>query len=518
MEVINDVALKLQLRHPQKVLSVIPDSKLIEQHEDGRGVVIVRWGVEQAQVLKNLNIKNVPSPISRKYAWPGSRTPFAHQIQTSSFLTLHRRAFVFNDAGTGKSASVIWAADYLMSKKIINRVLVICPMSVMQAAWMGDLFQTAMHRSADIAHGSREKRKQVIRGDAEFVIINFDGVKIMSKEIAQAGFDLVVIDEANYVKNANTDRWKAINGLIRPSTWLWMLTGTPASQSPTDAFGLAKMMNPTSVPRSFNLFRDQVMTKISLYKWTPKSDAIHRVNQILQPAIRFTKDECLDLPDIIYTTRDVPLSSQQKKLYDQLRKSMVANCAGETVSAVNAAVGLQKLAQASAGAVFTDNDKVIELDIAPRYNVLTEVLDEAPEKVLVFAAYTHVLDQLHEKLTGDGYTVEMIRGDVSATRRAKVIDDFQNKSDPRVLLIQPQAASHGVTLHAASTIVWWGPVFSYETYVQANARIHRAGQTKKCRVVRLQGSPVERLRFAHLDKAEDTNESLLKMFKEVLTM
>lgn len=515
---IENRALKLKLRNPQRVLEVIPKSKKIATHPDGSADVLVHWGLEESQVLKNLRIKNVPSPIIAKYNWPGTREPFVHQKQTAAFLTLNRRAFVFNDPGTGKTLSMIWAADYLLNVKQIKRVLVICPVSVMKAAWVNDLFHGAMHRTVEVAHGSRAQRIAALNQNTDFVIINFDGVEIMQQELVDGGFDLVIIDEANYVKTATTNRWKAINRLLRPDTWLWMATGTPASQSPLDAYGLVKMMHPTTAPRSFGLYRDMVMSKVTMYKWVPKLSAVETVNRLLQPAIRFTKDQCLDLPDIVYTTRDVPLTKQQQKLYDQLRKNMAAVAAGETISAVNAAVGLQKLLQVSAGSVYTDDKATVELDIGERFKVLLEVIDSTENKVLVFVPYTNTLESLEEKLIAKGYSVGVIFGKISATKRADIIKRFQEQDTPRILLIQPQAASHGITLHAADTIVWWGPIMSYETYVQANARIHRAGQKNKCLVVRLQGSPVEQKRYKALDTCEDTNQSLLEMFQEVLTM
>ena len=130
------------------------------------------------------------------YSWPRPHgfTPFAHQIQTADFLTKHRKAFCFNEQGTGKTASVIWATDYLMTRGIIKRVLIVCPLSVMKAAWQEDLFKFALHRRVDVAHGSLAKRKKVIDGNAEFVIINFDGVEIVKNDIIAGEFDLIVID------------------------------------------------------------------------------------------------------------------------------------------------------------------------------------------------------------------------------------------------------------------------------------------------------------------------------------
>ena len=182
---------------------------------------------------------DAPSPMDKEYEWPGLYKPFAHQRVTASFLALRDRAFCFNEAGTGKTSSVIWAADYLMTQGLVQRVLVICPLSIMYSAWQADIFKTAMHRSVAVAYGDNNKRKKVINGEYEFVVINFDGVATVAEDISKAGFDLIVIDEANAYKTVSTKRWKTLAKLLTPTTKLWMLTGTPASQSPEDAFGLA---------------------------------------------------------------------------------------------------------------------------------------------------------------------------------------------------------------------------------------------------------------------------------------
>ena len=172
--------------------------------------------------------------------------------------------------------------------------------------------------------GTRQKREEVISGNYEFVIINFDGVKVVRDALAQGGFDLIIVDEANAIKSVTTDRWKAVASLIKPDTRLWLMTGTPASQSPLDAYGLAKLVNPGGVPKFFGAFRDMVMVKVTQYKWLPRMDSQDIVFKALQPAIRFTKAECLDLPDLLYTTRNVPLTKQQTHYYELIRKEMVA--------------------------------------------------------------------------------------------------------------------------------------------------------------------------------------------------
>ena len=510
MQIVKNKAVLLKLRNPQQVIDLIPKSKKLPNDH-----VIVNWGLDETHVLNNLAIK-VPSPIESRYKWTGKLKPFEHQKSTASFLTLHKRAFCFNEQGTGKTASAIWASDYLMKQGKVKRVLVVCPLSIMDSAWRTDLFTFAMHRTVDVAYGDAKKRKKIINQGADYVIINYDGVEIVADEIAKGGFDLIIADEATHYKNAQTKRWKVLNKLLTPDKWLWMMTGTPAAQSPLDAYGLAKLVNPNAVPKFFGAFRDKVMVKITQFKWVPKEDSVTTVFNALQPAIRFTKEECLDLPDMVYVKRQIEMTRQQKKYYNLLKDKMTMQAAGEQITAPNAAVNMNKLLQISCGAVYTDDGEALEFDIKHRYKVLKEVIDESSKKVLVFVPFKHVIDILVDKLAVDGIDAEIIRGDVSAPKRTEIFKRFQTMPDPKVLVIQPQSAAHGVTLTAANTVVWWGPTSSLETYAQANARVHRSGQDHKCTVVQLQSSPVEKRIYSLLDNRINIHTRIIDLYKDLL--
>lgn len=517
MEIINDKVLVVRTKFPSRITETIKKSKVVQKKGEVSEVA-VNWGLKEAQTLRTLNLKNVPSPIVRDYKWPGIYPPMAHQKDTASFFTLHKRAFCFNEQGTGKTAAAIWAADYLMTQNVIRRVLIICPLSIMQASWQSDLFKCALHRRVGVAHGSREKRRAVVDSSAEFVIINYDGVETVANEIISDGtFDLIIVDEANAYKNVQTKRWKALKALLKDDTWLWMMTGTPAAQSPTDAFGLAKMNVPHNVPRFFGAFRDMVMYNISRFKWIPKGNAQEVVFAALQPAIRFTKEECIDLPEITYTARHAPLTPQQEKYYKILKDEMLLVAAGEEVSTVNAATNLNKLLQISGGAVYTDAGNVIEFDVSNRLSVVQEVIDEASHKVLVFVPFTHTIQLLKDYLTKQHITCEVINGDVSVNKRTDIFKRFQEQPDPRVLLIQPQAASHGVTLTAANVVIWYAPVTSIETYLQANARIHRQGQKNPMTVVHVTGSAVENKLYAMLQNKLNTHTQLVDLYKNEIS-
>jgi SNF2 family DNA or RNA helicase len=515
MEIVNNKALLVRTKNPDKITSYIEKSRVVEQIADGVFDVLVHWDLVNTKVLQNLGFKKAPSPIETQYKFPGIYKPFEHQKTTAAFMTLHQRAFCFNEQGTGKTASIAWAADYLMTHGYIKRVLIICPLSIMDAAWRADLFKTLMHRRVDIAHSSsREKRIKVIESNAEFVIINPDGVESVRDEIALGGFDMIVIDECTSLKNPTTRRWKVINSLVRQDTWLWMLTGTPAAQSPMDAYGLAKIMNPKSVPSFIGAFRDKVMNKVTQFKYAPKPEAQQIVHNILQPAIRFTKEECLDLPEILYTDRNTPLTVQQKKYYSILKAEMLIQTDDEDISAVNAAVNMNKLLQISSGAVYTDTGRVMEFDCGNKLAEMLAVVQETSHKTLVFCNFKHSIDIVQTYLTKHKITSEAVHGGVAAKKRAEIFTSFQTESKIQVLVIQPQAAAHGVTLHAANSIVWFGPVTSAEIYLQANARVHRAGQKNPCTVVHLVSSPVEKRLYRALQDRTLAQGSLLDMYKQ----
>jgi len=451
-----------------------------------------------------------------EYEWPRPHgfTPFDHQKTTSEFLVNNRKAFCFNEQGTGKTASVIWAVDYLMQLGLVKRVLVICPLSIMKSAWQQDLFKFAIHRTVSVAYGAAKKRKEIVNAGNEFVIINFDGVGIVKKEIIDGGFDLVVVDEASAYKNNHTVRWRDLRDLMKSIKGLWMLTGTPAAQSPVDAFGLARLVNPTAVPLYVSHFKDQVMYKVSDFRWVPRPEAKTIVHKALQPAIRFEKKDCLDLPPVTFVDRDAPLTPQQLVYYKKLKQEMLIEADGEEISAVNAAVKINKLLQISGGAVYTDNREVVEFDVSSRLKVVHEVVDETSNKVLVFVPFTHTIELLEKYLTKHGITNEIINGSVSVNRRTDIVTHFQNNEQPKVLIIQPQAASHGLTLTAADTIIWYAPCTSVETYLQANARIDRPGQVNAMTIVHLSGSQVERRMYSLLRGNVANHSEIIDLYKQ----
>jgi SNF2 family DNA or RNA helicase len=514
MEIVNNKALLLRTRNPDKY-QILPRSLIVEQDSVG-ATVMVKWGLDEVRVLQNLGVRKLKSPIVGRYKWPGRYKPMEHQVDTSSFLTINRKAFCFNDPGTGKTLSALWAADYLMRIGEVRRVLILCPLSIMHSAWMGDLQSSIIHRSAIIAHhSSPSKRISMVLGEYEFVIANYDGVKIIGDAVIKDGrFDLIIVDEANAYKNVSTDRWRALNRIVTPDTYLWLMTGSPASQSPEDAYGLARLVCPDRVPRFKTAWRDKVMLKATAFKWVPRHGSKELVHEALQPAIRYEKAQCLDLPPVLTETREVPMTPMQLQFYNQLKQQALIRTSGETISAVNAAAEVSKLLQISCGAAYSDDGETVEFDATPRLRVLEEVLRETTRKVIVFALFRSSIATMAEYLRKKGIPNEEIHGGIKPAKRGEIIGRFQREKEPRILLMQPQATAHGITLTAADTVVFFGPLMSVEQYTQAIARADRKGQNSdKVTVVHIQSSPIEQKMYKALGGKVDDNRLLTDMFR-----
>ena len=215
-------------------------------------------------------------------------------------------------------------------------------------------------------------------------------------------------------------------------------------------------------------------------------------------------------------TSDVELTPQQEKYYKAMKSFMMLQAAGEEISAVNAAANMNKLLQISCGAVYSDTGEVVRFDASNRLNVMDEIIDESDKKTIIFAPFRHTIEMIKDHLDSRNVGTLYIHGDVSPAKRGQIIQDFQNNEEYKVIVIQPQAASHGITLTAASSVIWFGPTSSVDTYLQANARAHRKGQDTKVTVFMIQGSPVEKHIYNMLETRVDSHVDLISMYKEIL--
>jgi len=508
-------ALLVPTSNPKHLLQLIPAAK--HATLKGKHVVVMRHTLEATKVLRNIGVP-APSPIKYHYKWSGRYSPFEAQRETAAFLTLHNRAFVLNDIGTGKSLASLWAFDYLRSIGTVNRMLIVSPLSTLERTWADEVFRHFPQYTTSVLYGSRDRRVALLNQEADIYIINHDGVKILVDEFAnRRDINIVVIDEiAQCARNAGTDRWKVLNEVVNRQgipRVAWGLTGTPTPNLPTDAWAQARLLVPSNVPPYFTRFRDTVMRQVGPYGWIPREDYQDAVHSAMSPAIRFTRDECIDLPPCLYETRTVQLTNAQDKAYTSMFNTLKVEASKGDIIAVNEAVKMLKLLQIVCGVAYDNDGNEVTIDAKPRLNAVKEVVDDAGSKVIVFVPFVSAVKLLSAFLTDSKIGNEMIYGGVSKSSRDRIFHEFQTDPTLRVLVAQPAAMSHGLTLTEASTVVWYAPIVSNDIFEQANGRITRPGQTQKQFIVMLEGAPVERRIYARLRNKQKVQGVLLDLVK-----
>ena len=504
-------AIALKLNNPQRVLECIPTAHIMPKYDN---LVVLPHKPEEVRVLRNLGIK-APAPIMHYYDWVGDFTPYAHQKSTAAFLTMNKKALVLNEIGTGKTQSALWAADYMMNMGVINKVLIISPLSTLERVWGDAIFKGMLHRRHVVLHGTAKRRRKLLATDVDFYIVNHDGFSIISDE-AIGMFDLVIIDEAAVYRTPNTTRFRLFSKWMtsNPDVRLWLMTGTPTPNNPTDAWSLAKLVDSPYAPRTYGGFRDQVMEKFGRWSYQPKAGALDTVKHVLQPAVRYTRDECFDLPPTVFQTREVKLTAEQQMHYDRMMKAFITDVVGgEQITAVNEAVKLQKLVQIACGVAYNDAGENVELDCKPRVRAVLDTIEEVGGKVIVFVPLTGTLHMLEKELSKH-YTVGVVNGAVSSKKRNVIFQNFQERVDPKIILAHPATMAHGLTLTAASSIIWYGPITSNEQYVQANGRIEGIGKRHTSNVVHIEATKLERKMYKRLENKQRLQGLLLDLIQQ----
>lgn len=511
-------SLILKLRDPGRVTAHIPRARVVPVQ--GMNLTQVFFGLDEARVLRNLGIP-APSPIRYFYTFPirPPLKPFDHQVTTAEFFTLNPRCICLNDMGTGKTLSSIWAADYLMERRIVQKSIIICPKSTMSAVWENEVATHFLSkRQVAVLSGSRERRlKQLARQDVDFYVINHDGLKVIADHLKRrTDINLWIVDEAAKFRNANSQRHKLLASLVSATDWMWLMTGTPCPQDPTDAWGLAKLMHGSRVqPQFFTQFRNQTMFQVSQYRWVAKPDAYEKAYAILQPGIRFKKEHCIDLPPVTFQTRMSSLSPDQIAAYKAMITTLVANVKGVDITAANAAVKMFKLLQVCVGSIYDEFGNGYEIDSSDRLATCEEIAEEAAQKVIVFVPFTHALDGVARHLA-KRWSVAKVDGRTSDSERKAIFHDFQNSDHPRILVAHPETTAHGLTLTRADTTIWYAPITSLETFEQANNRMNRPGQKHKMTVAMIAATMLEQNLYQALKGKQDVQNAVLGLFKSEL--
>lgn len=494
------------------VRNLFPSAKQVRI--SGNEILVVPHGPMETYLLRKLGYE-VPAPINTHYDYR-SGNPFDVQRKTCALLTMNPRAYVLNGMGTGKTKAALWAWDYLRSTRNAKKMLVVAPLSTLRFTWGREIFQTLPGVKYAVLHGTREKRLALLNDpDAEIFIINHDGLKVVLDEVAaHPEIDTLVLDELAVYRNGTSQRTKLTRKLAQGMTWVWGMTGSPIPNEPTDAWAQASIVTPSTVPKYFGRFREELMYRVTQFKWAPKPDAVDKAFAAMQPAVRFTLDDVVELPECVERSIDIEMGPKQAKVYNALVEHAHAAVAAKEITAANAGAVMMKLLQVSTGWVYSSDGATVPLDNDKRMEALLDAIAATDRKVLVFVPFKHALEGISKALTAEGIEHAVVSGDTPANERANVFHLFQNTNKYRVIAAHPQCLAHGITLTAADTIIWFAPVTSLEIYDQANHRIRRVGQKHKQLVLHLQATPVERKIYTMLKRKQRVQDKLLELFEE----
>lgn len=547
--------LVLKMNDPSRITGALPPTHCKVKPFSDFKLVALPYKMDTLQILRNMGLATDGIEILRhKFNLPlieGCYAMAQHQITQSVFLSENRRAFITSTMRTGKTASAVFATRALQGLAAATGVLIIATVSNMRGVWEKEI--TGMYPTAKVAilhDKSAETRRALLESDADFYVVNYDGVKILQDELAEAveqgRINTCIVDELTHYANSRTQLWEAADKVINGTRWrvipgkvrqnpdgsttklkdrkqylpsarrieyCWGLTGTPGD--PEMIYGQVKLIKPENMKGSFVHWRDETMVKNG-FKWIPREGHMDKIYRVMQPCMRFDKKDIMDLPPVMFAGRECELSSEQKKLYNQIKKDMVALAAdGTKVTAVSKAALVSKLLQIASGVVIGENGNV-PLDMTPRMDELDEIIKSATQKVVVFCAFTAVIDRLNDELVKRGYSVGIVDGRVTGKKRDDVFHAFQNTPNPHIILCHPKTTAFGVELAAADTMVFFGPPMSGEfVYQQAIERMSSLKQkASSVQIIHLSSVYEERKMFQSIKDGVSVNEAINGMFTQ----
>lgn len=482
-----------------------------------------------------------PAPL---LPYPVKANLYKHQIRGANMAL---RAFGALDAktpgggfgelfemGCGKTLTTIAVAGALYNLGKIDRVLVVAPTSVC-SVWPHDLNQFATFPwEARVLLGDKKKRLKALNElenwpfkALRIAVINYESTHREGIFEALAAYkpDLIVCDESQRIKNPSAAQSKALHKLGDATPFRMILSGTPVQNNAVDLYSQYRFLDPAVYGANFYAFKNRycIMGGYGQHQIVGYRNMDELVEKEHSVAYRVTKEECLDLPQQTFINRYVQFTDAEQAIYEQLRKSSFLELeTGENVTATTILTMYLRLMQLTGGFLTADESTRPKQVNTAKLDALADIVDDyvvdAGKKLVIFARFRAEIAAIENLLRLRKIQYGSIYGDVPMEERGKIVDDFQTNPDTKVFVAQIQTAGLGITLHAASTAVFYSYDYNYANYAQALARIHRIGQRLPVTYIHLvvDGSIDEKI-LAALENKEDMAKTVVDSWREVLT-
>lgn len=436
-----------------------------------------------------MSVSTIPMPVKAK--------PYAHQNKAFDFAcekfglipggVFSRGVALLMEMGTGKTITSIGISGALYQFGKVRKILVVAPLSIL-GVWEEEFSKfAAFPYTLTVLKGPSRKKAEMLRGvgkdGLQIVVVNYESAWRIEKDILAFDADLIIADEAHKLKEARTSQSKAMHHFGDKARYKLLLTGTVITNRELDVFSQYRYLNRKVFGDSFYVFRNRYFDMVGYGNHIPRfrnymlDEFLQRMHSI---AYRVTKEECLDLPGITEEIRTVELEPKAMKIYKELLKESYTELGQKEVSAVNVLTKLLRLSQVTGGHI-TDDEGDSNAVSTAKLDALADILDTAmaeEKKIVVMARFIPELNDIEALLKKKGIGYATVRGGVK--NREEEIRRFQEDSDCRVFVGQIAAAGLGITLTAASTMVFYSLDYSMSNFEQAKARIHRVSQTENC--------------------------------------
>ena len=436
-----------------------------------------------------------------------------HQTASLKFLKTRKVAADFSDPGTGKTYVEIM--DFLQQwKKDGKALLVLCPKSLMRAAWANDIKKFAPQLKVSVCNAT--KRQESLDASADVYIVNVDGVKdlVKLKPAFWKKFGRVVVDESDAYKHHTSQRSKAAAKVVKNFEWRRILSGTPTSNGICDLFHQIFILDGGKrLGTSFFGFRsacctpEQVGSNANMLRWTDKEGIELQIGALISDiVIRHKFEDCVDIPQNYIYAVPTQLTAKHRKVYDTLESNAFAILEDTSVTAINKAVLMGKLLQCVSGAVYND-DGGYSLIESERYEIAIDLV-EARAHSVVFYTWEHQLVEMIK--LAKARKISHVTWD---SNHPEIETDFQ-AGKYQVLFAHPASAGHGLTLTKGTATIWPSPTYNLTHFRQGLKRIHRIGQQEKTETIVIVAEDTrDELAWEALNYKGKNMDALLKEFE-----
>lgn len=444
-----------------------------------------------------------------------------YQVKATDFIKDHSHCALFMEMGLGKTVATLTAIDSLMYDRAdVGKVLVVAPKSVALNTWSGESakWEHLNHLRLSIVMGLASERRAALDADADIYVTNRDNVVWLVNEYAGKNldwpFDMVVLDESSSFKNFQSKRWKALWKMWPQISRLVELTGTPAPNGLMDLWAQVKLLDGGErLGKFIGQYRDKYFTAGArsgavVYDWRPRPGSKEKISDIISDiCLSMKAKDYLSLPDIVEGGMEIQLP--ELKAYQKFEKECVMSAGdGEEILATTAVALTNKLLQFSSGAIYDDEHTWHQVSSA-KQEALADLLEQTSDNVLLFYNYQHEKD----RILSDHPEAVTFRGE------PEILTQW-NEGKIKLLLCHPASVAYGLNMQAGGhVIVWYSPTWNLELYEQANARLHRQGQSKM--VVRYHlicTDTMDEVVMNALRSKSDTQEALMTYLKQLKTI